>query len=129
MNGKASLTGRNRVTETLRGDLSEQQADTRRLRKRIQELEEPFTIAATATSEKSHLEKQLRRGYDRTRSVTPMRRRQGRAQDLRSRAFVCGVQLGLGVEEREIRNSLIVLIVFFKFLGISLMVASMTALR
>lgn len=68
---------RNPVMEKLRSDLSEQRANTRHLRKRIQELEEQLTIAATAISE-IHVENQLLRGEDRTRSVVPMRRPQGR---------------------------------------------------
>lgn len=59
--------------EALRSALSEQRAETRRLRKRIQELEAQLTIAANATAE-LHVENQLLRGEDRTRGVTPMRR-------------------------------------------------------
>lgn len=59
--------------EALRRVLSEQRAETRRLRERIQELEAQLTIAATAIAE-LHVENQLLRGEDRTRGVTPMRR-------------------------------------------------------
>lgn len=64
---------RDREIETLRRTLTEQRAETRRLRERVQELETQLTIAATATAE-LHVENQLLRGEDRTRGVTPMRR-------------------------------------------------------
>lgn len=64
---------RDQEIEALRSALSEQRAETRRLRKRIQELEAQLTIAATATAE-LHVENQLLRGEDRTRGVTPIRR-------------------------------------------------------
>lgn len=64
---------RDQALETLRRDLSEQRAEVRRLRERIQGLEEQLTIAATATAE-LHVENQLLRGEDRTRGVMPMRR-------------------------------------------------------
>lgn len=64
---------RDQEIEALRRTLSEQRAETRRLREQIQELEAQLTIAATATAE-LHVENQLLRGEDRTRGVTPMRR-------------------------------------------------------
>lgn len=63
---------RDQEIETLRRELSEKRADSRRLRERIQGLEEQLTIAATATAE-LHIENQLLRGEDRTRVVTPIR--------------------------------------------------------
>lgn len=63
---------RDQEVETLRRELSEKRADARRLRERIQGLEEQLTIAATATAE-LHIENQLLRGEDRTRVVTPIR--------------------------------------------------------
>lgn len=63
---------RDQEIETLRRELSEKRADARRLRERIQGLEEQLTIAATATAE-LHIENQLLRGEDRTRMVTPIR--------------------------------------------------------
>ncbi|MDN5716312.1 MAG: hypothetical protein ACTHZ9_11810 [Leucobacter sp.] len=63
---------RDQEIETLRRELSEKRADARRLRERIQGLEEQLTIAATATAE-LHIENQLLRGEDRTRVVTPIR--------------------------------------------------------
>ncbi|MEV0869469.1 hypothetical protein AB0I24_16210 [Brachybacterium paraconglomeratum] len=64
---------RDQEIETLRRTLTEQRAETRRLRERIRELEAQLTIAATATAE-LHVENQLLRGEDRTLGVTPMRR-------------------------------------------------------
>lgn len=64
---------RDQETVALRRTLSEQRAETRRLRERIQELEAQLTIAANATAE-LHVENQLLRGEDRTWGVTPMRR-------------------------------------------------------
>lgn len=63
---------RDQEIETLRRELSEKRADARRLRERIQGLEDQLTIAATATAE-LHIENQLLRGEDRTRVVTPIR--------------------------------------------------------
>lgn len=63
---------RDQEIETLRRELSEKRADARRLRERIQDLEEQLTIAATATAE-LHIENQLLRGEDHTRVVTPIR--------------------------------------------------------
>lgn len=64
---------RDQEIEALRRSLTEQRAETRRLRRRIQELEAQLTIAATATAE-LHVENQLLRDDDRTRGVTPIRR-------------------------------------------------------
>lgn len=64
---------RDQEIEALRRTLSEQRAETRRLRERIQELEAQLTIAATATAE-LHVENQLLRGEDLTRGITPLRR-------------------------------------------------------
>ena len=64
---------RDQEIEALRSAISEQRAEIRRLRERIQELEAQLTIAATATAE-LHVENQLLRGEDRTRGITPLRR-------------------------------------------------------
>ena len=64
---------RDQEIEGLRRALSDQRAESRRLRERIQELEAQLTIAATAIAE-LHVENQLLRGEDRTLGVTPMRR-------------------------------------------------------
>ena len=64
---------RDQEIEALRRSLTEQRAETQRLRRRIQELEAQLTIAATATAE-LHVENQLLHGEDRTRGVTPIRR-------------------------------------------------------
>lgn len=64
---------RDQEIETLRRALSEQRAETRRMRQQVQELEAQLTIAATAIAE-LHVENQLLRGEDRTRGITPLRR-------------------------------------------------------
>ncbi|WP_144826775.1 hypothetical protein, partial [Micrococcus luteus] len=64
---------RDHEIEALRRTLTEQRAESRRLRERIQELEVQLTIAATATAE-LHVENQILRGEDRTRGITPLRR-------------------------------------------------------
>ena len=67
---------RDQEIDTMRCSLTEQRAESRRLRERIQQLEAQLTIAATATAE-LHVENQLLRGEDRTRGVTPIRRPSG----------------------------------------------------
>lgn len=64
---------RDQEIEALRRTLTEQRAESRRLRERIQGLEAQLTIAATATAE-LHVENQILRGEDRTRGITPLRR-------------------------------------------------------
>lgn len=65
---------RDKEIESLRRALTEQRAEVRTLRERIQQLEAQLTIAAAAVSE-LHVQNQLLGGEDLTRNVSPLRRR------------------------------------------------------
>lgn len=67
-----SAQPRDKQIEGLKYQLTEQRAEVRRLRKRIQELDAQLTVASIAVSE-LHVENQLLRGTDFTRNVSPLR--------------------------------------------------------
>lgn len=63
---------RDKEVEDLKRQLTERRSELRQLRKRVKELEDQLTVAATAVAE-LHVENGLLRGQDPTRNVSPIR--------------------------------------------------------